>query len=129
MVMETWDKAKVVGYREKEYNVGMVQDDEQPGDDDEYPTVPVPSSGRNLLLVTGKRWGRPRKGIVLDGLVQLQIQNCFSKNVSFVIFGSCHREAPALYQWTVAFLMNIQIYKESSHICHSHENVNSLLSG
>ena len=32
MVMETWDKAKVVGYREKEYNVRMVQDDEQPGD-------------------------------------------------------------------------------------------------
>ena len=30
-----------------------------------------PGRGHGLLVVTGKRRGRPRKGIVPDGLVQL----------------------------------------------------------
>ena len=38
-----------------------------------------PGGGHGLLVVTGKRRGRPKKGIVPDGLVQLRIQNFVTK--------------------------------------------------
>ena len=38
-----------------------------------------PGGGQGLLVVTGKRRGRPKKGIVPDGLVQLRIQNFVTK--------------------------------------------------
>ena len=59
--------------------VGEVQGDGQPDDADQEHVNPGPSRGQNRLVVTGKRRGRPRKGIVPDGLVQLQIQNFGSK--------------------------------------------------
>ena len=38
-----------------------------------------PGGGHGLLVVTGKRRGRPKKGIVPDVLVQLRIQNFVTK--------------------------------------------------
>ena len=49
--------------------------DEQPVGDDGRETVQGQGGGHGLLVVTGKRRGRPRKNIVPDGLVQLRIQN------------------------------------------------------
>ena len=47
-----------------------------------------PGRGHGLLVVTGKRRGRPKKGIVPDGLVQLRIQNFVTKfdmRICFII--------------------------------------------
>ena len=52
--------------------------DGQPVGDDGRGEVQGPGGGHSLLVVTGKRRGRPRKNIVLDGLVQLRIQNIVS---------------------------------------------------
>ena len=49
--------------------------DGQPVGDDGRGAVQGPGGGHSLLVVTGKRRGRPRKNIVPDGLVQLRIQN------------------------------------------------------
>ena len=60
---------------------GGVQEDGQPvpDDDDGCRASLGPGGGHGLLVVTGKRRGRPRKGIVPDGLVQLRIQNFVTK--------------------------------------------------
>ena len=57
---------------------GGGQDDGQP-DADKHGESLGPGRGDGLLVVTGKRRGRPRKGIVPDGLVQLRIQNFVKK--------------------------------------------------
>ena len=43
------------------------QEDGQPGGDDGCRATPGPGGGHGLLVVTGKRRGRPKKGIVQDG--------------------------------------------------------------
>ena len=54
-------------------------DGQQGVDDDDRGENQGPGGGHGLLVVTGKRRGRSRKGIVPDGLVQLRIQNFVKK--------------------------------------------------
>ena len=71
-------------HRDKEHRDGVLGGGEgggadgQPAGDDGRGEVQGPGGGHSLLVVTGKRRGRPRKDIVPDGLVQLRIQNFVS---------------------------------------------------
>ena len=58
---------------------GAVEDDGPPVIDDECVTDSSPRGRQNLLFVTGKRKGRPKKGILPDGIVQLRILNFINK--------------------------------------------------
>ena len=52
---------------------------------------PGPKGGCGLLVVTGKRKGRPRKDIVPDGLVQLRIQKFGTKCQKKITGGAAWR--------------------------------------
>ena len=55
-------------------------DGQQGVDDDDRGENKGPGGGHGLLVVTGKRRGRPMKGIVPESLVQLWIQNVIKKS-------------------------------------------------
>jgi hypothetical protein len=76
-------------HRDKEHRDGVLgggeggDADGQPAGDDGCGEVQGPGGGHSLLVVTGKRRGRPRRNIVPDVLVKLWIRkivNIISKN-------------------------------------------------